>query len=108
LRYSDDVLLDLSATFTLSHWTLLEILAGYIDENGEPVEQPQATATILTLKELQDFVQISPMNYRQSVAYLEGAKAVTIMPGMRDQRYKDVKITDNGLRMLELRKQEVH
>lgn len=93
--YPDEILRDLMANFTNPNWLLLQILAGEADE-GQPIE--------LSLKDLNERVDISPQNFRAHVALLNGANAVALITGVRDQRAKVVSITSIGLKMLELRR----
>ncbi|SFV03905.1 hypothetical protein [Alicyclobacillus macrosporangiidus] len=99
--YPDEILLELMQNFTLPTWTLLEILAGLVDETGEQVANPKPVT--LTMMQLADRIKISPQHFRVHVAMLQGANAIRVNAGFADARTKDVEITENGLRMLQLR-----
>lgn len=96
MTYPDDILSDLMKNLSLTHWTILEILAGYHDEG---------VAQHLSIKALNDRINVAQQPFRASLALLHGANAVSMDLGPLDPRTKVVSVTDNGLRMLELRRE---
>lgn len=100
MPYPDPILVHLMSNFSLAQWTFLEILSGELDrEKGQDAFPIQ-----LTLSALNDRVQMSQQNFRAHVSLLHGANAVELVTGLSDQRSKQVRITENGLRMLKLRR----
>ena len=94
--YPDPILKDLMKNLSLPNWTILEILSGQHDDG---VQQQ------LSIKALNDRINIAPQLFRSYLALLHGANAVSMDSGLLDQRTKVVSITENGQRMLELRRE---
>ncbi|WP_436664536.1 hypothetical protein ACOALA_20600 (plasmid) [Alicyclobacillus acidoterrestris] len=99
MPYPDEILVHLMGNFTLPHWTILELLSkaeqGELEDYGGPVQ--------LSLTDLHDHIKLSQQNFRAQVSLLHGANAIALVTGVTDQRSKNVIITENGRRMLELR-----
>ncbi|GMA65674.1 hypothetical protein NZD89_28100 (plasmid) [Alicyclobacillus fastidiosus] len=98
MPYPDDVLSHLMGNFSLPHWTILDLLDKASRGELEDYEGAQ-----LSLTDLHDYIKLSQQNFRAQVALLQGANAIALVTGVTDQRSKNVVLTDNGRRMLELR-----
>ncbi|MFD1674119.1 hypothetical protein [Alicyclobacillus fodiniaquatilis] len=99
MPYPDEILYHLMRNFSLPQWTILELLTRA--ESGE-LEDHEKDPT-LSLTDLHDFIKLSQQNFRAQVALLHGSNAIALVTGVTDQRSKNVVLTENGRRMLELR-----
>lgn len=87
--YPDQILQDIGSSFDLLHWTVLLEAAEEIKKVGY--------CSFLNL-EKRAFTN-RPRFYR-TVSFLEGAQTITIGTNVHDQRIKEVRLTDNGLRLI--------
>lgn len=87
--YTDQILQDIGSSFDLLHWTLLIEAAEEIEKVG-----------YCSFLNLEKRVNTNRPRFYRTVSFLEGAQTITIGNNIRDQRIKEVRLTDNGLRLI--------
>ena len=89
--YPDQILQDIGSSFDLLHWTVLIEAAQEIDNAG-----------YCSFLNLEKRVNTNRPRFYRTVSFLEGAQTLTIGRNIRDQRINEVRLTENGLRLLEM------
>lgn len=104
MLYPDEVLQDIGSDFTDAHWHLLALLGCDYDEASKLTIDHLLSfeeTKVLSPDEMFKSTSLSQNFFRSNLKYLEGAHVIQTIPDRNDSRKREIKLTENGYRVLQ-------